>query len=513
MSDEDEIATVDKKTRQNMASMLASIRTEKDVETITKCGVTEACFVGASEYLETFKYIWGRIRSNKKISKTFVKRTWGVDLPDSADDPKLYADQVVFATATNQADDILGVMQEEIDAAPRDKFYEAVTKARNRLRDIAKPLTEMFGGGASTKTVSYDEAGSLVKPPAQKWLVKGVVPDNWPTFFYGEGGSAKSYLAMLLALAIALGLQFLGVKAHKRKVLYLDWEMDEPTFRARVNRVAKGMGISVEKGVKGLYYKRLFFPLKDHLDEIIEECEQRGIGLVIIDSFAFSMTGQDTSAQPDVTAQMARIAQIPAPCVIIDHISKEGKGEKGPFGSAYKKNASRWMWWCRAATKEQTPDGETPPGTFVRMWNAKHNIAAQQDDIYLHVEWDDDFNADKVTMTRKKREDVPQSLTQDTFQKGSSSNGELSASQQEFLDGVAAAYDETKEPVTREAMRLFMGLKEVKPITSLAKSLTKLGLLKEVSIRTGDKGQPLRGYLLVGQVASLEDIEEDEAKI
>ncbi|GAG08274.1 unnamed protein product, partial [marine sediment metagenome] len=273
--------------------------------------------------------------------------------------PKRHAEEVVFAVAQIQADNILGNTREAVKGRNRKEFYDAITEARSSLRKLAGPktgaLADTLNGGM---TMRYTSKGSLKKPPAQKWLVQGLVPDNWPTFFYGMGGSAKSYLAVLLALGVATGTQFLGVEAKERKVLYLDWEMDEETFRARVNRVAKGMKLSIADGVPNLIYRRLLRPLKDYLEDIAEQVETEGIGMVVIDSFGFSMTGMDTNKQPDVTAQMARIAEIPAAVVIIDHIAKEGRGELGPFGSIYKHASARWMWWCRAASMEACPDGE-----------------------------------------------------------------------------------------------------------------------------------------------------------
>lgn len=409
MDEEIEEQTLSEETLLNMESMLASLHTQEDLDIVMNEGISETCFVDAENHWGAFKYIKRCIQSGKTISHEYVRRKYKIDLPRSEDNPKTYAVEVVTATARSQADLILAEAEEALKGG-REELYEAMAEARNKLRNLVGPLTGPLAA-ANGGVVRYDKAGSMKMPPAQKWLVRGVVPDNWPTFFYGAGGSAKSYLAVLLAFAVATGKQFLGTPATGRKVLYLDWEMDEETFRARVNRVARGMKVSIASGVPNLTYRKLIKPLKEHLDDIIEQVETEGLGLVIIDSFGFSMTGMDTSKQPDVTAQMARIAQIPCAVVIIDHIGKHGKGEEGPFGSIYKHAASRWMWWCQAVSKQPSPDGEVKPGIFVRMWNAKHNIAAQQEDIYLHIVWDDEFDANVVSMKKKKPEEVPESLT------------------------------------------------------------------------------------------------------
>ena len=186
--------------------------------------------------------------------------------------------------------------------------------------------------------------------------------------------------------------------------------------------------------------------------------------------------------------------------VIIDHIGKEGKGEQGPFGSVYKHLAARWMWWLRVASKEKSPDGEVKPGIFVRMFNAKHNIAAQHDDIFLHIVWDDPYNPGKITVDIKKPEDVPESLTQGMLKEGEMEE-ELSANQEEFLDAVRDAYNESHDTVSKGAVQRYMKVSP-KTVTAIAKSLMKLGLIRSLPIHTGEKGQPEKGYLLTHQVSN-----------
>ncbi len=429
---------LDEEALKYMGTLVASIHTQADIDIMEQAGVSEACFADAKNYWKALRYVKSCIRRGKTINYDHIRTKYKIDpLPDSSDDPLLYANEVVFYAANAQADEILAIAQDAIKGAQRKEFYDAIDKARNNLRGLAGPQTGAQAGINGGQPVRYDKAGSMKNPAPQKWLVRGVVPDNWPTFFYGAGGSAKSYLAVLLALSVATGTQFLGTDVpHGHKVLYLDWEMDEETFRARVNRVARGMKLSLKDGCPNLIYRRLRKPLVDYMDDIAEQVETEGIGLVIIDSFGFSMTGMDTNLQPDVTAQMARIAEIPAACVIIDHISKHGKGEDGPFGSIYKHAAARWMWWCRASSKEECPDGKIKPGIFVRMWNAKHNIAAQQNDIYLHIEWDDDFDAKTVRMKKVNREDVPESLTQDITETEEKKKGGLGTTSSNVLRAI-----------------------------------------------------------------------------
>ncbi len=510
------------KMETNIKCMLASLRSEEDISRVLEAGVTEACFVGAEHYWHAFEYIRERVRAGKKPSKTFLKRKFGLDLPLHTDDPKLlrlYADEVVLATAVAQADDCLADMLDEISAAKsavptKDTtaaFYESIRKARNLLRDVACP-----SNGASAvlngQSVEYTLKGSMVKPPPQRWLVKGLVPDDVRTFLYGRGGSAKSYLAVYLALCVATGTPFVDVPSAKGKVLYIDWEAGEETFRARVNRVANTLDIDLDNGIPNIRYKRLYAPLNEHLDDIIEECAEHDIALVIIDSFGFSMSGQDTSAQPDVTSQMARLAKIPGATVIIDHIGKQGKGEDGPFGSVYKHAAARWMWWLRAVSEEASPDGEVKPGTFVRMANTKHNIARKQKDIYLQMIWDDDFDADKLSIKKVDRSVVPESLAGTTKEERGESA--LSPGQEDFMRHARSIYIETHEAAMQDEMVIRMGV-GIHQVRNTAESLHKLGLISIVDVKVkrehGDKKRSPRAYLITGHKQL--DTDDERARV
>ena len=504
----------------NIHCMLASVRREEDIVRVLEAGISEACFVGAEHYWHAFEYIRDRIRKGKKASKTYLKRKFGLDLPLGADDPKLlslYADEVVLATAIAQADGCLADMREEIATARDTKpnkettkaFYESVRKARNLLRDVACP-TDVLSLATNGQSVEYTEEGSMVKPPPQRWLVRGLVPDDVRTFLYGRGGSAKSYLAVYLTLCVATGTPFMEVPAVRGKVLYIDWEAGEETFRARVNRVANTLGIDLSQGMPNIRYKRLYGPLNEHLDDIIEECKEEGISLVIIDSFGFSMSGQDTSAQPDVTAQMARLAQIPGATVVIDHIGKQGKGEDGPFGSVYKHAAARWMWWLRAVEDEPCPDGEVKKGTFVRMNNTKHNIAAKQKDIYLHMVWDDDFEADKLSIQKVDKDKVPASLTEGL--KEEKGEAELSPGDKDFLRFVKSIYVETHKAAMQYELIDCMDV-SVRQVRNIAEKLSDLGLIQLIDVKEervpGGKSRSPRAYLLTGEVHGLDTTGEE----
>ena len=73
-----------------------------------------------------------------------------------------------------------------------------------------------------------------------KWCLPGFLPQQGAAVLYGQSGSAKSFLAIHLALCIAAGLSWFGSKVDKGTVVYLATE-DRAGIEARAVAAAKHM--------------------------------------------------------------------------------------------------------------------------------------------------------------------------------------------------------------------------------------------------------------------------------
>ncbi len=87
---------------------------------------------------------------------------------------------------------------------------------------------------------------SEMKPPGpRRYLLKDLVLAAYVTLLYGDGGVAKSLLALALALAVAGGSStWLGREVENGPVLYLDFELDAEEQARRVNQLCRGAGLS-----------------------------------------------------------------------------------------------------------------------------------------------------------------------------------------------------------------------------------------------------------------------------
>ena len=82
--------------------------------------------------------------------------------------------------------------------------------------------------------------------PTVPWLIKPLIATGDKALLYGAWGSFKSWLLMHLALHLAAGVSWLDHFdiPKSKKVLYLDEEMSETTFRRRWQQLAHGAGLA-----------------------------------------------------------------------------------------------------------------------------------------------------------------------------------------------------------------------------------------------------------------------------
>jgi DNA-binding transcriptional ArsR family regulator len=185
-------------------------------------------------------------------------------------------------------------------------------------------------------------------PKPQEFVIPDLVPRHHATTLYGWGGTAKSLLAMLLALSVAGGRErFLdrGVDVHG-PAIYIDFELDADVQQHRVERLATGMNTTVPEDL--LYVSTLDFRTHDAIEFALSACQEHGAVLAVLDSLGPAMVG-DMAAARDViefhNCYIAPFKAIGVTPILVDHQARQQSGEgyqaKGAFGSAYKEHLSR----------------------------------------------------------------------------------------------------------------------------------------------------------------------------
>lgn len=176
-----------------------------------------------------------------------------------------------------------------------------------------------------------------------------------PMILFGDGGSLKSYLALLIALNLARQ----GIN-----VLYLDWELDAQDHFERLKQMAGG-----DLPANILYNGDLAQPLSDLLPSIRESVRSLSISYVICDSVAYASGGPPEKSEVSLAYMNAVRQFAPIGSLHLAHVSKAEDGDQKPFGSAFWHNSARSTWFVQRATDLPQDSPEVHVAAFHRKAN------------------------------------------------------------------------------------------------------------------------------------------------
>jgi hypothetical protein len=216
---------------------------------------------------------------------------------------------------------------------------------------------------------------SEMDPPGpREYMVEGLMPKDHTTSLFGDGGSAKSVLALSSGIAIAGGAQrWLGRRVENCPVLYGDFELDADEQRRRAYQVARGT--LLEKPPHDLLYvSGLGRPAGEVLMGCLDVCVEEGVGLFIIDSLGIALEGDAGDARDVIRFHNRYLDPFRAKGItllVVDHQGKTQAGEryqnKRSFGSVYKENLARSVI--------QVEPGDRGEGLLsVKLRQTKHNF-------------------------------------------------------------------------------------------------------------------------------------------
>jgi hypothetical protein len=228
------------------------------------------------------------------------------------------------------------------DPLPQDLHERAQSNGHSLVSQVSPAL---IGTGTPVTPLRFSE---MAPPGPREHVVKDLMPKGHTTSLFGDGGFAKSVLALSAGTAIAGGAEnWLGRKVHNSPVLYVDFELDADEQRRRAYQVARG--VHLEKPPHDLLYVS---GLGRHVGQVLKECldicASESVGLLILDSLGIALQGDAESSRDVITFHHRyldpfRVAGITL--LVIDHQGKTQAGEryqnKRSFGSVYKENLAR----------------------------------------------------------------------------------------------------------------------------------------------------------------------------
>ena len=230
------------------------------------------------------------------------------------------------------------------------------------------------------------------------YVVADLFPARFPTTIYGDGGSAKSVLALSMLQALARGAEnWLGHKIQRQMPgLYVDFELDEEEQSRRGLQLARGEGY--EDSPDDLYYLcAAGRSTHEVLRAALSACENYGLEVVALDSVGIALEG-DAESGRDVIGFFRALDRFRAKGVsvlLVDHQSKLASGEsyqgKTAYGSVYKGNLSRSRIQVEAKDR-----GEGTLSVVLRQNKANFGALASPFRVKLI------FSQEQITMQREE---------------------------------------------------------------------------------------------------------------
>lgn len=195
-----------------------------------------------------------------------------------------------------------------------------------------------------------------VEPPPPDWVLLGWVPAGHVTLLAAHGGTGKSTLALMLCVAVALGLPLFGIPTRQGKVCFFSGEDGAALLRYRLRLVCRCMGVNVED----LDGRVFILDATDHDPTLFSEVASAGrregvttdtferlrefmaaedISLLIVDnaSDAFDASEIDRARVRGFMRALARIArERNAAVLLLAHVDKgTSRGDRGPNSEGY----------------------------------------------------------------------------------------------------------------------------------------------------------------------------------
>jgi len=164
------------------------------------------------------------------------------------------------------------------------------------------------------------------------WLVDDMIARETITLWTGTDGTAKTFLAQRMAIAVALGGEFLGRRCQRNPVLYLDYENPSFAVRERLDLMAGGPIDGLK--VWGTWNEQQPPQIGNELLLTIAKDTKP---LVIVDPFRYSHGAEenDSTEMMGVMQHLRYCAAAGGAVVILHHPAKTG-GSTGRGSTAIK---------------------------------------------------------------------------------------------------------------------------------------------------------------------------------
>ena len=262
---------------------------------------------------------------------------------------------------------------------------------RATINEALKLLLKKYFAGTPPMNLFDYTPGDEDEP----WRIPGLLHESI-NVIYGEGGTGKSYVAIILGQAIQYGIPVCGLQPIKGNVCLIDYETTPVDMRKRLLRVNAGFEVSE---TSGLLYIPAAQPIVHMENELMEYIVKHDISFLIIDALSQANAG---SLQDDESIKQTfqSIRRLQTSCLLIHHTNKGNEY----FGSAFIKNYARNLWRLQSA---KSTDQKR---MSIQLQQEKENDGPNNGNLGFLMEFfgDDPNDVDSVTLRLQNAALIPE---------------------------------------------------------------------------------------------------------
>jgi hypothetical protein len=233
------------------------------------------------------------------------------------------------------------------------------------FEDLAQRLIKLHRDGDKPKEI-YPSEDVVLTPD---YLLEPILYLNHPAVIFGDYGSAKSLVALVIATICQLpytnnSLNLIAPK-DPANCLFIDYEDDQTSFLKRWSALQAGF----RTGAVPILYKHMNNTLIDSVEQIQNMVKANHIKLLIVDSLGPAARGNLNDPEPAINYHAA-LRQIGITSLTLAHCAKESLTTRRTiFGSVFFTNLARSVWECKA--EQETGEDET----IISLKQTKANLS------------------------------------------------------------------------------------------------------------------------------------------
>lgn len=193
-----------------------------------------------------------------------------------------------------------------------------------RLAATVAPTSEATESGTCLVGEPLPSIMARVYPPL-RWVVHEAVPIGL-TLLSGPAKVGKSFMALDMALSVAMGERWMGRRTRQGRVLYLALEDGGRRIQDRARLMLAGQAppdslVFVHQDTPE-WMERYGGNIAESMDRFIDDC--KAFDFVIVDTLSRAFPGADQDRQHEMQAVLAPLQASGRAVLIIDHTKKGG---------------------------------------------------------------------------------------------------------------------------------------------------------------------------------------------